>query len=124
MSDINDVARALHKGPLNLTEWYFSTRLIVDLIGGSMPFVPEICLPTLRHFYDEYREQLWTGYGFRDAFNLTAGWWGPDVLGIDQGAMLLMIENHRTGRVWRRFMQSPEIPRGLAAAGFEPVTED
>lgn len=89
--------------------------------GGSFAFTPEISLPTLRHFYDEYREQIWTVYGFRDAFNLTADWWGPDVIGIDQGPILLMIENHRSGSVWRKFMQSPEIKRGMERAGFRPL---
>ncbi len=87
-------------------------------IGGSLPFAPEVCLPALRHLYDRYRTNLWCSYGFRDAFNLTAGWWDADVLGIDQGAILLMAENHRTEAVWQRFMQIPEIQRGLRAAGF------
>jgi hypothetical protein len=86
--------------------------------AGCLPFAPEICLPTLRHFYDQYRTNIWTGYGFRDAFNLTANWWDPDVIGIDQGAILLMIENYRTQNVWRKFMQGAEIQRGLQAAGF------
>lgn len=87
-------------------------------VGGCLPFAPEICLPTLRYFYDQYRTNIWTGYGFRDAFNLTANWWDTDVLGIDQGGILLMVENYRTQNVWRRFMQCPEIQRGLQAAGF------
>jgi hypothetical protein len=87
-------------------------------VGGSLPFAPEVCLPALRHLYSRYRTNLWTGYGFRDAFNLTANWWGPDVLSIDQGAILLMAENYRSQRVWQRFMRSPEIRRGLQAAGF------
>jgi hypothetical protein len=87
--------------------------------GGSIPFTPEHSLPTLRHFYDQFRTNIWTGYGFRDAFNLTANWWGPHVLGIDQGPILVMAENFRSGRVWKTFMKSPEIKRGLAAAGFE-----
>jgi hypothetical protein len=90
--------------------------------GGSVPFAPEICLPTLRHFYDRYRTNIWTAYGFCDAFNLTANWWDPEVLGIDQGPILIMIENHRTGRVWERFMRAPEIQRGLKAAGFTEFT--
>lgn len=91
-------------------------------VGGSLPFAPEICLPALRNLYDRFRTNLWTGYGFRDAFNLTANWWDPDVLAIDQGAILLMAENHRTQNVWRRFMRSPEIQRGLKAAGFTNLT--
>jgi hypothetical protein len=87
--------------------------------GGSVPFAPEICIPTLRQFYQRHGAKIWTRYGFCDAFNLTADWWDPEVLGIDQGPILLMIENHRTGRVWRTFMKAPEIRRGLKSAGFE-----
>ncbi len=88
-------------------------------VAGSIPFAPEICLPTLRHFYDAYRPNIWTRYGFCDAFNLTANWWDPEVLGIDQGPTLIMIENYRTGRVWKTFMKAPEIHRGLKAGGFK-----
>ena len=88
--------------------------------GGSIPFAPEISIPTLRHFYDRYRPNIWTPYGFCDAFNLTADWWDPEVLGIDQGPILIMIENYRRGRVWKTFMKAPEIQRGLKAAGFMP----
>ena len=87
-------------------------------VGGSLPFAPEICLPTLRHFYATYRTNLWTGYGFRDAFNLETNWWGPHVLGIDQGPILIMAENYRSGRVWEVFMRNASIRRGLERAGF------
>lgn len=86
--------------------------------GGSLSFTPEYSLPSLRYFYDQYRTNIWTGYGFRDAFNLQANWWGPDVLGIDQGPIVLMAENYRSQRVWKLFMQNAEIQRGLKAAGF------
>lgn len=86
--------------------------------GGSLPFTPEVSLPALRFMYDEFLTKIWTAYGFRDAFNLQANWWGPHVLGIDQGPILIMAENYRFGRVWKRFMQNPEIQRGLRAAGF------
>jgi hypothetical protein len=92
--------------------------LAPSAVGGSLPFAPEVCLPTLRHLYDQYRTQIWMEYGFRDAFNLTADWWDTDVIGIDQGCLLLMVENHRTQSVWGRFTRTPEIQRGLAAAGF------
>ena len=49
-------------------------------------------------------------YGFRDAFNLKQNWWGPDVIGIDQGPIIIMIENYRTQRVWKRFMQQSGCP--------------
>ncbi len=86
--------------------------------GGAMAFTPEISLPTLQYFYSHYRTHIWTANGFRDAFNLTAQWYDTDELGIDQGPIVIMIENYRTQRPWQLFMQNPEIQRGLAAAGF------
>src|SRR5262249_15825215 len=86
--------------------------------GGSMPFASEVCLPALRNLYNQYRTNIWCPYGFRDAFNLSAAWWDPVTLGIDQGPILLMLENYRNQNVWRRFMQIPEIQRGLKSAGF------
>lgn len=90
-------------------------------VGGSVPFAPEICIPTLRHFYYNYQPRIWTRYGFCDAFNLTAGWWDPEVLGIDQGPVLIMIENYRFGSVWKMFMKAPEIRQGLKVAGFKKL---
>lgn len=90
-------------------------------VAGSMAFAPEAALPTLRHFYKAFRRQIWTAYGFRDAFNQAAHWWDQDELGIDEGAILLSIENYRTQRVWHLFMRNPEIQRGLQRAGFFSV---
>ncbi|MGB2870145.1 MAG: glucoamylase family protein, partial [Bacteroidota bacterium] len=90
--------------------------------GGSMPFTPEISLPTLKYLYDTYRTSLWTPYGFRDAFNLTANWWAPDEIGIDQGPLIIMAENYRTQSVWKIFMKSAIIQQGLSRAGFLSTT--
>ena len=90
--------------------------------GGSMPFTPEYSLPTLRAFYSRFRPRIWTAYGFRDAFNITAGWYDTDELGIDQGPIVIMIENYRTQKVWRLFMQNQAVQRGLQRAGFVPLT--
>ncbi len=92
-------------------------------VGGSLPFAPEICLPTLREFHARWGRELWTRYGFRDAFNVRSNWFASDVLGIDQGPILIMIENHLTGSTWRRMRQSPVLQRGLATAGFVPLRE-
>ena len=86
--------------------------------GGSMSFTPEYSLPSLRNLYAQARTRIWTAYGFRDAFNLGASWYGSDELGIDQGPIVVMIENYRTQRVWRLFMQNQEAQRGLQRAGF------
>jgi len=88
--------------------------------GGSIAFTPEYSLPTLRQFYS-FRKNIWTAYGFRDAFNQGAQWFGPDELGIDQGPIVIMIENYRTQRVWRLFMRNEEVQRGLQRAGFVPL---
>lgn len=89
---------------------------------SSIAFAPEAVLPVIRTLWHTYGAQLWTKYGFRDAFNLKVNWWGPDVIGIDQGPIIIMIENYRTGRVWERFMRNADIRRGLTVAGFTPVT--
>jgi hypothetical protein len=72
--------------------------------------------------YAIYRTQLWGPYGFKDAFNPTQKWFARDYLAIDQGPIVLMIENYRTGRIWNVFMQHSAIQRGLERAGFRPVT--
>jgi hypothetical protein len=87
-------------------------------VAGSLPFAPEICLPTLRNFETRYRGQLWTRYGFGDAFNVKANWFASVTLGIDQGPIVLMAENYRSGAVWKRMMRSAVVQRGLERAEF------
>jgi hypothetical protein len=91
--------------------------------GGSFVFTPHESLAALRHMYDTYRTQLWGPYGLKDAFNPTQNWFATDYLGIDQGPIVLMIENYRSGRIWEKFMQNAAIQQGLQGAGFVP-TED
>ncbi|HLH52770.1 MAG TPA: glucoamylase family protein [Verrucomicrobiae bacterium] len=89
--------------------------------GGSIAFTPEYSVPTLRYFYSNFRTRMWTAFGFRDAFNLGASWVASDELGIDQGPIVIMIENYRTQRVWQRFMENDVVQRGLRSAGFVPL---
>ncbi len=86
--------------------------------GGSIPFAPTEALACLQTMWNNHRTQLWGTYGFKDAFNLTQNWWGPDYLGIDEGPIILMIENHRTSAPWSRFMQNADVQVGLERAGF------
>lgn len=88
--------------------------------GGSIPFAPEICIPTLRNIFNTQHPSICHPYGMVDAFNLNVEWFDGETLGIDQGPILLMIENHRSGMVWKTFMKSPIIQRGLERAGFRP----
>ena len=88
--------------------------------ASSIVFAPEVVIPTLQYWYDNFKTDLWMEYGFRDGFNLNYAWWGPDVIGIDQGPIIIMIENYLNGSVWDRFMENPDIQAGLDAAGFAP----
>lgn len=101
--------------------------------GGSMPFAPEICLPALIAMRQRHGDNLFSRYGFLDSFNETfdsevrlkhgrvvpgRGWYDDDYIGIDQGPILAMIENYRTGRIWEIMRRNPYIRRGLERAGF------
>lgn len=87
---------------------------------GSMPYVPNEAMTAARHFYDVYGATLWSFYGFKDAFHPGLGWTASDHIAIDQGPILLMIENYRSGLLWDRFMANPEIAPMLTALGFAP----
>lgn len=85
---------------------------------SSMPFTPEESVDALRHFYYKLGDKLWGPYGFYDAFNPTESWWANSYLAIDQGRIIVMIENHRSGLIWDLFMQAPEVQTGLNSLGF------
>ena len=83
-------------------------------VAASIPFAPEICIPTLMSFYNRFKDTgIWGKYGFVDAFNLTVNWFGKEYLGIDQGPIVLMIENYRNGFVWKYIMKDEIIINGL-----------
>ena len=86
---------------------------------SSLPFAPEIVLPTIKSMIERNGTRIWGKYGFYDAFNHTANWVNDDFVGIAQGPMLIMIENFRTGLVWNYVMQDPIIQKGLTKLGFE-----
>jgi hypothetical protein len=79
--------------------------------GGSLMFTPEICVPALRYMHEQFREHIYSRYGFVDAFNPQTLWVNPDVIGIDLGVTLLSAENLRSGNVWRWFNQSADVQR-------------
>jgi len=85
---------------------------------SSMPFTPQESMQALRHFYFVLGDKLWGDYGFYDAFNPTQAWWARSYLAIDQGPIILMIENHRTGLLWDLFMSAPEVQRALDKLDF------
>ena len=86
--------------------------------GGSLPFAPVECTRALLRMREIGGDRVWTRYGFVDAFNPQTGWVARDAIGIDQGIMLLMAENLRSGFVWNTFMKAPEMTRAMVLAGF------
>ena len=85
---------------------------------SAFPYTPEYSMQALRHFYEDMGDQLWTEYGFADAFSEQHNWVAKSHLAIDQGPIIVMIENYRTGLLWKLFMSSPDVQRGLTKLGF------
>lgn len=86
---------------------------------SSFPYTPEYSMQALKHFYYELGDRIWTEYGFVDGFSIHHNWYGPTHLAIDQGPIIVMIENYRSGLLWKLFMQIPEIQNGLKKLGFK-----
>lgn len=93
--------------------------------GGSIPFAPEICIDALRTMKQRHGKKLYNTYGFKDAFNVsityqdgTQGWFDTDYLGIDQGPIVIQLENYRSELVWKLMKKNKYIRAGLLKAGF------
>ena len=85
---------------------------------SSFPYTPEASMLALKYFYRQLGQRTWDWMGFLDAFNLQRDWYADSYLAIDQGPILLMIENYRSQLLWNLFMSNPEIPPMLEAIGF------
>ena len=86
---------------------------------SAFPYTPNQSMQALRYFYKYLGNKIWTQYGFTDAFNETKNWYATSHLAIDQGPIVAMIENYRTGLLWNLFMSAPEIQKGLKKLGFQ-----
>jgi hypothetical protein len=75
-------------------------------------------MAAIRHFYFILGDRLWGPYGFYDAFDVTEDWWANSNIAINEGPIICMIENYRTGLLWNLFMSSPEVKQGLTKLGF------
>ena len=113
------VARGVPHGPDDgtLAPW---------AVVASLPFAPEIVLPAIRYFTDRVKLTQADSYGFKASFNPTYpvksdnayGWVSPWNYGLNQGPIVFMIENQRSGLIWRLMRQCPYIVEGLRRAGF------
>ena len=86
---------------------------------SSFPFTPEYSMQALKHFYDDLGGRIWGPYGFADGFSESKNWYAKTHLAIDQGPIVVMIENYRSGLIWRLFMHIPDIQNGLKKLGFQ-----
>lgn len=86
---------------------------------SAFPYTPQYSMQALRHFYYDLGSKIWGPYGFADGFNETKNWYAKTHLAIDEGPIVVMIENYRSGLLWKLFMNIPDVQNGLKRLGFE-----
>ncbi|MFH1197556.1 MAG: glucoamylase family protein [bacterium] len=91
---------------------------------SSFPYTPTESMAAFKNFYHNYGDKLWGVYGFKDAFNPQQNWFATSYLAIDQGPIVIMVENYRSGKIWESFMANEEIQTALTAIGFTDVVDD
>jgi hypothetical protein len=89
---------------------------------SSYPYTPKESMQMIRHLYENKKDKVWGEFGFYDAYSDTDNWYPKRYIGIDQGPIIIMIENGRTGLLWNLFMSAPEITNGLKKLGFSRTT--
>jgi hypothetical protein len=85
---------------------------------SSFPYTPEYSMQAMKHFYFDLGNKIFGPYGFYDGFSVHYDWYKPWYLAIDQGPIVVMMENERTGLLWDLFMSAPEVNKGLDELGF------
>ena len=86
---------------------------------SSFPYTPVQSMAAMKHWYNDMKDKLWGPYGFYDAFSEEYNWYEPHYLAIDQGPIVVMMENYRSGLLWKLFMSCTEVRTGLKKLGFE-----
>ena len=85
---------------------------------SSMPYTPKESMEALKYFYYQLGNKIWRKYGFADGFSIDHNWYAKSHLAIDQGPIVVMIENYRSKLLWKLFMKIPDIQNGLKRLGF------
>lgn len=85
---------------------------------SSIVYTPVQSLRAMHYFYEHLKNHIWGKYGFYDAFNQQVGWYAKSFLAIDQGPIIIMIENYRSGLLWNNFMKNKDVQNGLKKLGF------
>lgn len=126
-TNINPNISFLDYNARGAAQWYVQDdgTIAPTAAGGSIPFAPEICIPALMEMKILFGEKIYGQYGFKDAFNLTIinrnntrGWFAKDYLGIDQGPIVIQIENYKSAFVWNLMKKNKYIVNGLRKSGF------
>jgi len=91
---------------------------------ASLPYTPVESMKALKHFYRDLGERLWGNYGFQDGFNLSEDWFEDVNMGLNQAPIVVMIENYRSGLIWKLFMSNAEIKPALDGIGFRDDLEN
>jgi hypothetical protein len=86
---------------------------------SAFPYTPDKSMRALKHFYNDLGNKIWGQYGFVDGFSESKDWWAKSYLAIDEGPIVVMMENYRTGLLWKLFMSAPEVQNGLKKLGFQ-----
>ncbi|HEY0433956.1 MAG TPA: glucoamylase family protein [Chitinophagaceae bacterium] len=86
---------------------------------SSFPYTPGYSMQALKYFYYTLGKKIWGEYGFADGFNETKDWYAKTHLAIDQGPIVVMIENYRSRLIWKLFMNIPDVQNGLKKLGFD-----
>jgi len=86
---------------------------------SSIPYTPTESMKALKFFYYVLGDKVWSEYGFKDAFSLSKTWFANSYLAIDQGPIIVMIENYRSSLLWDLFMSCPEVKTGMLKLGFQ-----
>jgi hypothetical protein len=85
---------------------------------SSFPYTPKESMAAMKYWYNDLGSKVWGKYGFYDAFSIHHNWFQPRYLAIDQGPIVVMMENYRSGFIWKLFMSSPDVQAGLKKLGF------
>ena len=85
---------------------------------SAFPYTPDKSMKALKHFYNDHGDKIWSQYGFIDGFSESKDWYAKSHLAIDQGPIVVMIENYRSGLLWKLFMSCPEVQNGLKKLRF------
>ncbi len=86
---------------------------------SSFPYTPKQSMAAMKHWYNDMQGKIWGPFGFYDAFSETDNWYPTKYLAIDQGPIVVMMENYRSGLLWKLFMSCPEIKDGLKKLSFQ-----